>query len=66
MMERYYRSVLDLYKEAITKHQVNSDRILEAKKEIACAITEAIIKGEETESLQKLDNDVKFLENTLV
>ena len=65
-MERYYRSVLDLYKEAIANHQVNSEMSLETKKEIACAITEARIKGEETESLQKLDNDVKFLESTLV
>lgn len=64
-MERHYRMVIDLYKEAI-QHQVNSEMILDVKKEIACAITAARIKGEETESLLELNNDVQFIENTLI
>lgn len=54
-MVTYYRKVLDLYKDAITNHQVNSEMILDVKKEIACAITAARIKGEETESLLELN-----------
>lgn len=65
-MVTYYRKVLDLYKDAITNHQVNSEIILDVKKEIACAITAARIKGEETESLLELNNDVQFIENTLI
>lgn len=56
-MERYYRMVIDLYKEAI-QHQVNSDRILDVKKEIASAITASKIKGEPYEWLQTLMNDI--------
>ena len=63
-MVTYYRK--DLYKDAITNHQVNSEMILDVKKEIACAITAARIKGEETESLLELNNDVQFIENTLI
>ena len=65
-MVTYYRKVLDLYKDAITNHQVNSEMILDVKKEIAGAITAARIKGEETESLLELNNDVQFIENTLI
>lgn len=65
-MVTYYRKVFDLYKDAITNHQVNSEMILDVKKEIACAITAARIKGEETESLLELNNDVQFIENTLI
>lgn len=65
-MVTYYRKVLDLYKDAITNHQVNSEMILDVKKEIACAITAARIKGEETESLLELNNDVQFIKNTLI
>lgn len=65
-MVTYYRKVLDLYKDAITNHQVNSEMILDVKKEIACAITAARIKGEETESLLELNNDAQFIENTLI
>ena len=42
-MEKYYRMVIDLYKEVITtNYQVNSDRILEVQTEIANASTEAL------------------------
>ena len=60
-MERHYRMVIDLYKEAI-QHQVNSDRILEARKEIASAITTARINNKDTQSLLEIENDIKTLE----
>lgn len=61
-MERHYRMVIDLYKEAI-QHQVNSDRILEARKEIASAITTARINNKDTQSLLEIENDIKTLED---
>lgn len=61
-MERHYRMVIDLYKEAI-QHQVNSDRILEARKEIASAITAARINNKDTQSLLEIENDIKTLED---
>lgn len=61
-MERHYRMVIDLYKEAI-QHQVNSDRILEARKEIASAITAARINNKDTQSLLEIENDIKTLEH---
>lgn len=54
--------VIDLYKEAI-QHQVNSDRILEARKEIASAITAARINNKDTQSLLEIENDIKTLEH---
>lgn len=60
-MEKYYRMIIDLYKEA-NKHQVNSDMILEVKKEIACAITEARISNQDTRCLLEFENDVRELE----
>lgn len=56
-MERYYRIVIDLYKEAI-QHQVNSQRILEVKTEIANAITTSKIQGKPYDWLQTLLDDV--------
>lgn len=56
-MERYYRMVIDLYKEA-HQHQVNSERILEIKTEIANAITTARIQGTPYDGLQTLLEDV--------
>lgn len=56
-MERYYRMVIDLYKEAI-QHQVNSQRILEVKTEIANAITTSKIQGKPYDWLQTLLEDV--------
>ena len=61
-MERHYRMVIDLYKEAI-QHQVNSDRILEARKQIASAITTARINNKDTQSLLEIENDIKTLED---
>lgn len=56
-MERYYRMVIDLYKEAI-QHQVNSDRILAVRKEITNAITTSKIQGTPYEWLQNLLDDI--------
>lgn len=61
-MEKYYRMVIDLYKEVITtNYQVNSDRILEVRKEIACAITEAKVTGTSYSYLDELLNDIDYL-----
>lgn len=59
-MEKYYRMVIDLYKEA-HQHQVNSDRILEVQKEIANAITTARIQGSPYDELQMLLEDVNSI-----
>lgn len=59
-MERYYRMVIDLYKEAI-QHQVNSQQILEVKKEIANAITTSKIQGNPYDGLQTLLEDVNSI-----
>lgn len=64
-MVTYYRKVLDLYKDAITNHQVNSEMILDVKKEIACAITAARIKGLPTDELCELKSDVEQLRKLL-
>lgn len=56
-MERYYRMVIDLYKEAI-QHQVNSERILAVRKEITNAITTSKIQGTSYEWLQTLLEDI--------
>ena len=61
-MERYYRMVINLYKEALSEnHQVNSERILEVRKEIACAITEAKVTGTSHSYLEELLNDIDYL-----
>ena len=60
-MEKYYRMVIDLYKEALL-HQVNSDRILEVKKEISNAIVTARIQGTPYDALQTLLDDVNSIE----
>lgn len=56
-MEKYYRMVINLYKEALI-NQVNSEKILEAKKEISNAITTARIQDTPTDGLQALLEDV--------
>ncbi len=56
-MEKYYRLVINLYKEALI-NQVNSEKILEAKKEISNAITTARIQGTPTDGLQALLEDI--------
>ena len=61
-MEKYYRMVINLYKEAINEnYQVNSDRILEVRKEIACAITVAKVTGTSYSYLEELLNDIDYL-----
>lgn len=54
-MEKYYRMVIDLYKEAITTNcQVNYDRIMEVQQEIANASTEARINEQSDKLLMEL------------
>lgn len=54
--------VIDLYKEATNEnYQVNSERILEVRKKIACAITSAKIDGTSTSHLEELLNDIDYL-----
>ena len=61
-MERYYRMVINLYKEAVAEnYQVNSERILDIQKEFAKAITSAKIKGTPFDVLQELKADVEQL-----
>ena len=59
-METYYRMVIDLYKEALNGN-VDLSRILEAKKAIARAQTEAKIMGKPQEPFTQLMNDLSFL-----
>lgn len=59
-MEKYYRMVIDLYKEAV-QHQVNSERILAVKTEISNAITAAKIQGTPLGELQTLLEDINTL-----
>lgn len=63
-MEKYYRMVIDLYKEVITtNYQVNSDRILEVQTEIANAFTEARIKDHPDKPLLELIEDLQPLKS---
>ena len=59
-MEKYYRMVIDLYKEALNGN-VDLSRILEAKKAIASAQTEAKILGKPQEPFTQLMNDLNIL-----
>ncbi len=60
MMEKYYRMVIDLYKEASSSenYQVNPDRILEVKSVLANAITTAKVMGTPTNELEMLMKDL--------
>ena len=59
-MEKYYRMVIDLFKEAVSG-SLDHSRILEVKKAIASAQTEAKILGKPKEVFTQLINDIKFL-----
>lgn len=59
-MERYYRMVIDLYKEAFNGN-VDHSRILEVKKAIASAQTEAKILGQTQDQFTQLMNDLRNL-----
>jgi len=59
-METYYRMVIDLLKEAVNGN-VDHSRILEVKKAIASAQTEAKIMGKPQEPFTQLMNDLSFL-----
>ncbi len=59
-METYYRMVIDLYKEAINGN-LDHSRILDVKKAIASAQTEAKILGKPQDAFTQLMNDVSFI-----
>lgn len=63
-MEKYYRMVIDLYKEALNGN-VDLSRILEVKKAIASAQTEAKIMGKPQEPFTQLMNDICFLDGAI-
>ena len=63
-MEQYSRMVIELYKEALSQNcQVDPERILEVRKEIACAITAAKVEGLSISPLEELMADVDYLIN---
>ena len=59
-METYYRMVIDLLKEAVSGN-LDHSRILEVKKAIASAQTEAKILGKPQEPFTQLMNDLRNL-----
>lgn len=60
-METYYRMVIDLFKEVISG-KVDHSRILEVKKAIASAQTEAKILGKPQEPFTQLMNDLSLID----
>ena len=60
-MERYYRMVIELYKQIIKDGVVDHSRILEVKKAIASAQTEAKILGKPQEPFTQLMDDLNCL-----
>lgn len=61
MMKEYYRMVIELCKQSITMHQVNSYKSLQVLTELDKALTVARIKGQSVEELQELKADVEQL-----
>lgn len=59
-METYYRMVIDLFKEVVNGN-LDHSRILDVKKAIASAQTEAKILGKPQEPFTKLMNDLNIL-----
>jgi hypothetical protein len=62
-MEKYYRMVIDLYKEVLLINRVNPDRVLDVQREISNAITTAIIANEPTGELELLKFDIENLKS---
>ena len=60
-MERYYRMVIELYKQIVKDGIVDRSRILEVKKAIASAQTEAKILGKPQEAFTQLMDDIREL-----
>lgn len=65
--ESYYRLVIDLYREVISgKHQVNLlDRISEARRQLAMAVTTAHVLNTPDRELVALSSDLDHLEECL-
>lgn len=68
-MEKYYRIVLDLYKQSfsdyVNKYPVNVDAISEAQKCLNFAIDKAKINSEPCDELEALKSDVNKLKYEL-
>lgn len=62
-MEKYYRMVIDLYKEVLLINRVNPDRVLDVQREISNAITTAITTNEPTGELELLKFDIENLKS---
>lgn len=62
-MEKYYRMVIDLYKEVLLINRVNPDRVLDVQREISNAITTAIITNKPTGELELLKFDIENLKS---
>lgn len=60
-MKEYYRMVIELCKQSIAIHQVNSEKSLEVLTELEKAITTAKIKGLPFDELQELKADVELI-----
>lgn len=60
-MEKYYKMVIELYKEAITLNRVNPDRLQEVNVALANAITTARVLNAPTSELEALQGDIKPL-----
>lgn len=53
--------IIDLYKETLFINRVNPNKVLDAQREIANAITTAIITNESTDELELLKSDIENL-----
>ena len=62
-MEKYYRMVIDLYREVLLINRVNPDRVLDAQREISTDIPTAIITNEPTGELELLKSDIENLKS---
>ena len=62
-MEKYYRKVIDLYREVLLINRVNPDRVLDTQREITNTITTAIITNEPTGELKLLKSDIENLKS---
>lgn len=60
-MKEYCRMVIELCKQSIAIHQVNSEKSLEVLTELEKAITTAKIKGLPFDELQELKADVELI-----
>lgn len=63
-MEKYYKEVIGLYKEALTK-KPDDERLIDLQKRLSNAIIRARITGEPTSILEELKSDVDYLKYSI-